>query len=122
MANKVLVVDDEVDLVGNLTFFLESEGFQVQSCHSGREVIQKTLSFRPAVIVLDVMMPGVDGFEALRRLKADDEVKDIPVIMLTAMTHKASELTGRGLGAETYLTKPVAYPVLLQEIKRVLPA
>lgn len=118
--SKILLVDDEPDLVTNVKFFLESEGYAVETCSSGRDVLPKAQAYRPHLILLDVMMPGIDGFEVCRRLQSDKELQSTPVVMLTAMSHKASETTGKALGAVDYLTKPLANKKLLSTIQRLL--
>lgn len=110
---KILVVDDEPDLVDLLRLRLEQKGFEVQSAHDGLQVFTRLEEQKPDLIILDVMMPKMDGFEVLKRLKASEETSRIPVIMLTAKVRSQDILHGYELGADYYLTKPFTTSQLL---------
>jgi len=116
---KILVVDDERHIVRLVQVNLEREGHQVVAAFDGKEALKKEESEKPDLIVLDVMMPHMDGFEVLKRLKADDQTKDIPVVMLTAKAQDADVFRGWASGVDCYLTKPFN-PIELQTfVKRI---
>ena len=100
---KILVVDDEKLLVKGIKFNLENEGYQVEVGYDGEEAVEKARTGRFDLVILDLMMPGEDGFAVCRRIRAET---DAPILFLTARTDEPSVLTGLGLGADDYLTKP----------------
>jgi two-component system alkaline phosphatase synthesis response regulator PhoP/two-component system response regulator VicR len=116
---KILVVDDERHIVRLVQVNLERQGYQVVSAFDGREALKKVESERPDLIVLDVMMPHMDGFEVLKRLKSEDKTKDIPVVMLTAKAQDADVFRGWASGVDCYLTKPFNPIELLTFVKRI---
>ena len=115
--SKILVVDDEPGIVSNVRAFLERDGYIVQSAADGPSALQLARSFAPDLIVLDIMLPGMDGLEVLRRLRQDSEVY---VLMLTARSDETDKLIGLTVGADDYLTKPFAYWELLARINALL--
>jgi len=114
---KVMVVDDEKTLVKALKFNLEKEGFQVEEVYNGEEALQKVAEQEPDIIVLDLMLPGLDGFEVCRRIR---KKLDIPIIMLTARGDDIDKVLGLELGADDYLTKPFNPRELVARIKAIL--
>ena len=106
MAKKILVVDDERHIVRLVEVNLARAGYDVATAYDGVEALEKVKSEKPDMIVLDVMMPRMDGFEVLKRLQADPETQDIPVIMLTAKAQDADIFRGWSSGVSSYLTKP----------------
>ncbi len=116
---RVLVVDDERHIVRLVQVNLERQGYEVLTAYDGVECLEKAKSERPDLIVLDVMMPRMDGFEALQRLKSDPETSHIPVIMLTARAQDRDVLQGYQYGADLYLTKPFSPMELLSLVRRV---
>jgi two-component system alkaline phosphatase synthesis response regulator PhoP/two-component system response regulator VicR len=117
---KILAVDDERHIVRLIQVNLERAGHQVQTAGDGREALDRVASERPDLIVLDVMMPYMDGFEALGHLKRDPATRDIPVIMLTAKAMDSDVAHGWRSGADCYLTKPFNPNELLYFVKRIL--
>jgi two-component system, OmpR family, response regulator VicR len=118
MSNElVLVVDDEKTLVKALSFNLEKEGFRVEKAYDGEEALQKVFDLKPDIVVLDLMLPEVDGFEVCRRIRKKLEV---PIIMLTARTEDIDKVLGLELGADDYLTKPFNSRELVARIKAIL--
>ena len=115
---RVLVVDDEENIRDLIAMGLRYEGFEVQTEDNGRAALSAVPAFRPDLIVLDVMMPDLDGFEVCRRLQADGE--RAPVIFLTARKGMEDKLTGLTIGGDDYLTKPFGFEELLARIKVVL--
>jgi DNA-binding response OmpR family regulator len=118
--SKVLVIDDEEDLLDIVTIRLQAAGYQVISARSGQEGLEKTHGEKPDLILLDVMMPGIDGFELLRRFKDDPEAKFIPVIMLTCRGDSESIFKAQDLGAKDYIIKPFDSKELLDLVARYL--
>ena len=116
---RVLVVDDDPSIVELLTFTLTLEGYAVMAAANGMEAISAAQVDRPDVMLLDVMMPLMDGFAVVRALKRFDDTRDIPVVILTARAARDLE-SGDSAGADGYLTKPVDVARLLGEISRVL--
>src|SRR3990172_808696 len=103
MADTILIVDDEQRIIDLAKMYLEQEGFRVDSAIDGRIAYQKIVTAPPALIVLDLMLPGMDGLEICRRVRAES---DVPIIMLTARTEDIDKIVGLELGADDYLTKP----------------
>jgi two-component system, OmpR family, alkaline phosphatase synthesis response regulator PhoP len=117
---KILAVDDEEDILELLRFNLTKEGFSVVCAGSGEDALKSALSKRPDLILLDLLLPGMDGLEVARRLKNDPSTKDIPVIMVTAKGEEADIVTGLEVGAEDYITKPFSRKVLIARVRAVL--
>lgn len=115
---KILIVDDEPQYVEMLTMRLEANRYEVVGANNGEEALKKAESDRPNLVLLDVMMPGMDGFEVLRRLRMNEVTKKIPVVMLTAKGESKSIFKGKELGADDYLIKPCEPQDLLQVCKR----
>src|SRR5947199_10451248 len=119
MPKKILAVDDERHIVRLVEVNLALAGYQVVTAIDGREALQKVEAEKPDLVVLDVMMPYMDGFEVLRNLKANPETADIPVIMLTAKAQDADVFRGWQSGVDCYLTKPFNPMELLTFVKRI---
>ena len=119
MAKTILVVDDERHIVRLVQVNLERAGYEVTTAYDGVEAIEAVQSELPDMIILDVMMPRMDGFEALKKLRADDKTKDIPVIMLTAKAQDADIFKGWSSGVDSYLTKPFNPRELLAFVDRI---
>jgi len=117
---KILAVDDEEDILELFRFNLTKEGFAVVCASSGEEALKSALSNRPDLILLDLLLPGIDGLEVARRLKNDASTKEIPVIMVTAKGEEADIVTGLEVGAEDYITKPFSRKVLIARVRAVL--
>ena len=117
MAEKVLVVDDERPIADILKFHLEREGYQVVVAYDGGEAVKMALSELPDVIVLDIMLPGLDGFEACREIRRRSAV---PIIMLTAKESENDKVKGLDLGADDYVTKPFSPRELVARVKAIL--
>lgn len=119
MSKKILAVDDERHIVRLVQINLQKEGYEVVTAGNGREALEKVASEKPDLIVMDVMMPEMDGFEALEKLKANPETAQIPIIMLTAKAQDADVFSGWQKGADLYLTKPFNPSELLTFVKRI---
>ena len=119
MARHVLVVDDEGTIRRIVQINLTRAGYRVSVAEDGIQAIELARQEKPDLIVLDVMMPRMDGFEALQRLKSDPETQKIPVIMLTARSQDADFFEGERRGADLYLTKPFSPGSLLDGIRTI---
>lgn len=117
---KVLVVDDEPNVLRSLVQYLTIEEFEVETASNGVEALEKVVSFNPELILLDVMMPGMDGFEVLDKVKAIAGHEDTPVIMLTAKDQSSDVLKGYQSGATSYLVKPFNLDELVDTINQTL--
>jgi two-component system alkaline phosphatase synthesis response regulator PhoP len=113
---KVLVVDDEVYILHILDFSLNAEGYEVITAEDGEQGLAKAKSEQPDLVVLDVMMPKIDGYEACRKLKQDPKMKDVPVILLTAKGRDIDRKLGLEVGADDYITKPFSPNKLIEKI------
>ena len=116
----ILAVDDEEDILELVTFNLAREGYRVSSATTGEEALKTARNELPDIIVLDLMLPGIDGLQVTKVLKNDRQTKDIPIIMLTAKGEEADIVTGLELGADDYITKPFSPRVLVARVKAVL--
>jgi len=121
MANEnILIVDDEEDVLELVRYNLDRNGYQVQTASSGEEALTKARKRLPDLIILDLMLPGIDGLEVCRQLKRDAKTDHIPIIMLTAKGEEADIVTGLELGADDYVTKPFSPKVLNARVRRIL--
>jgi signal transduction histidine kinase len=118
--SKILIVDDAVDTVELLKKRFHSEGYDTAEANDGEEALQKVEQYHPDLIVLDVMMPKLDGYEVCRRLKADENTKYVPVLMLTAKGEVENKIKGLEIGADDYLPKPFDYKELSARVKSLL--
>ena len=116
----VLVVDDEKDLLELICFNLQRNGFDVLSADTGTAALDTAIREQPDLIVLDLMLPGIDGLEVTRRLKGDPRTSGIPLIMLTAKAEETDVVVGLTLGADDYITKPFSPKILLARVNTVL--
>jgi DNA-binding response OmpR family regulator len=119
VGEEILVVDDEASVVEVVSLYLKREGFQVRTARDGRQALNAINERPPALVVLDLMLPSVDGLEIIRRLRQDMTL-DVPVIMLTARSQETDRIYGLELGADDYLTKPFAPAELVARVKAVL--
>jgi len=117
---RILAVDDEKHIVRLVEVNLRKAGYDVDTAYDGREALEKVKKNPPDLIVLDVMMPQLDGFSVLKRLKQDPATKDIPVIMLTAKAQDADVFRGWQSGVDSYLTKPFNPLELITFVERIL--
>lgn len=120
LAQKVLLVDDEADILELLRYNLEREGYQVFTALDGREAIKSARSHHPDLIVLDIMMPGMDGVEVCNQLRSLPEFKNTLIIFLTARGEDYSQIAGFEAGADDYITKPVRPKVFVTKVKALL--
>jgi two-component system, OmpR family, alkaline phosphatase synthesis response regulator PhoP len=114
---KILVVDDEVDLVETVRFPLEMEGFDVLVSYNGEDALSQARKEKPDLIILDLMLPKLDGYKVCRLLKFDERYKHIPILMLTAKTQEKDKVLGKETGADEYITKPFEMDYLMEKVK-----
>ena len=117
---KLLIVDDEKDLIDTLTFRLEANGYDVIKAFDGRDGLDKAKREKPDLIILDLMLPKMDGYKVCGLLKADARYNKIPIILFTARAQKSDKKMGKDVGANAYITKPFEPQVLLGKIKELL--
>lgn len=117
---KILLVDDEIDVLEFLSYNLKKEGFIVETATNGREAIAKALEVLPHLIVLDVMMPGMDGMETCEEIKKIPSLKNAFVVFLTARGEDYSQISGFDAGADDYVTKPIKPKLLVSRLKALL--
>jgi DNA-binding response OmpR family regulator len=117
---KILIVDDEVDLVETVRFPLEMDGFNVLVSYNGEDALNQARKEKPDLIILDLMLPKLDGYKVCRLLKFDERYKHIPILMLTAKTQEKDKLLGKETGADEYITKPFEMDELLEKVKTYL--
>ena len=119
-SKKILIVDDEVDLVETVRFPLEMEGYHVLVSYNGEDALNQARKENPDLILLDLMLPKLDGYKVCRLLKFDDKYKHIPILMLTAKTQEKDKALGMETGANEYITKPFEMDDLLKKVKKYL--
>jgi CheY-like chemotaxis protein len=118
MERKVLIIEDEKLIIVSTQMVLEASGFQVESAVNGEEGIASAKDLRPDLILLDIMMPGIDGWETLTRLKRDPETSDIPVIIFTAREHSRGHQKSAEMGAADYFRKPFEPDELIELVEK----
>ena len=120
MAHKILIADDEPNIVISLEFLMKKEGFEVAVAGDGEEALAKVASFRPDLLLLDVMMPKKSGFEVCEVLRSDVANAGLTIVMLTAKGRDTEVAKGLGLGADAYITKPFSTKDLVAKVKGML--
>lgn len=120
MAKKILLIDDEPELLKAITICLKTSGYEVETAQDGVEGLEKAKDSKPDLIVLDILMPKMDGYEVCRLLKFDEKYKSIPVIMLTAKVQDIDKAMGKKVGADNYIAKPFEVQGLVDKIKKHL--
>jgi two-component system, OmpR family, phosphate regulon response regulator PhoB len=119
-AERILVVDDEADILALVTYHLAKSGYRVSTAATGPEALRAARDERPALIVLDLMLPGISGFEVLEQLRADAATSGIAVLMLTARRDEPDRIRGLSIGADAYLTKPFSPQELVLRVGAIL--
>jgi DNA-binding response OmpR family regulator len=117
---RILIVDDEEDIVNVLRFRLEANNYDVMSAFDGQDGLNKARAEKPDLIILDLMLPKLDGYKLCRMLKFDEVYRAIPIIMFTARSQKKDEELGMEMGADAYITKPFEPEALLGKIRELL--
>jgi two-component system, OmpR family, phosphate regulon response regulator PhoB len=119
-SERILVVDDEPDIVALVAYHLAKNGYRVSTASSGTDALEAAQRERPALIVLDLMLPGMSGYEVLEQLRAGDGTRDVAVLMLTARREEQDRIQGLSLGADDYLTKPFSPQELVLRVGAIL--
>lgn len=117
---RILIVEDERGLTESLSWYIQREGYEPIVAHDGNEGLRKAQTILPDVIILDVMLPGLDGHKVCQQLKGAEKTKDIPIIMMTAKGEENDQVEGYAKGADDYMIKPASNKVLMQKIKLLL--
>ena len=117
---KILVVDDQADLVKTIQFSLELGGYKVLVAYNGEDALTQARKENPDLILLDIMLPKLDGYKVCRLLKFDEQYKHIPILMMTAKTQEKDKLMGKETGADEYITKPFDIEELMEKVKKYL--
>lgn len=120
MAKKILIVDDEPSIIVALQFLMEQNGYETLVAFSGEEAMEVVAQHRPDLILLDIMLPVVDGFEVCQRVREKAEWKDIRIVLVTALDRESNVAKGLALGADAYVTKPFANADLIAKVKDLL--
>ncbi len=115
----ILIVDDEEDIIELIKYNLKNEGYSILTALTGEQAIKITKQFQPDLIVLDLMLPGIDGLEVTKYLKNNEQTRDIPIVMLTAKGEESDIVTGLELGANDYMSKPFSPKVLVARIRAI---
>ena len=116
----ILIVEDEIDIANLVAFNLERSGFQVTIASDGREGLEKVLQKQPSLVILDLMLPGMDGYQVLKEMQRDSRSHAIPVLMLTAKGQIDDRIKGLELGADDYITKPFSPKELILRVKAII--
>jgi DNA-binding response OmpR family regulator len=122
MSKRILIVDDEPNIVLSLEFLMRREGYQVAVAADGEAALEELATQAPDLVVLDIMLPKMNGFDVCRRIRADPRWKDVRILMLTARGRETEVSKGVGLGADLYVTKPFSTKDLVAQIKGLLAA
>ena len=117
---KILVVDDEPNIVRSLTYILMKEGYDVSTAEDGEQAMNMVRESKPHLMILDVMMPNKSGYDVCHEVKSDPELRDIQVVMLTAMGQEGDREIGLSQGADEYFTKPFSPRVILSKVNELL--
>lgn len=117
---KILIVDDEADIVESLQFVLETAGFECHCAYNGEDGLAMAKEILPDLIILDVMMPKINGFKICRLLKYDIKYKNIPILMVTARSQMEDQLIGEETGVDEYITKPFDLDEIVEKVKGYL--
>ena len=120
MSHKILVVEDEADLLDLVVYNLRKEGFKPLRAETGEKALELARTEKPDLVLLDLMMPGLDGLEVCRRLRANEATADIPIVMMTARVEESDAVVGLSVGADDYVKKPFGVKELLARVRAVL--
>lgn len=120
MPKKIVVIEDEPDIIGLVTLYLEKEGYRVTAVRDGIKGFQQLKAEPPDLLILDIMLPEMDGLEICRRVRADSKTAALPIIMLTAKGEESDKIVGLELGADDYLVKPFSPKELVARVKALL--
>jgi len=117
---KILIIDDERDIVNTLTLMLKARDYTVSTALDGQEGLEKAKNERPNLILLDIMMPGMDGYNVCMKLKSDRETRNIPVVIVSAKAERESIIKCHSIGASDFIAKPFNFPTLLGKLGKYI--
>ena len=120
MSKKILLIDDAQSIIELMEYWLKQSGYDIIIARNGMEGFEKAKSENPDLIILDIMLPKIDGFNICRLLKFDKQYKNIPIVMVTAREQKEDRELGHEVGADAYIEKPITEEVLLKTVKKLL--
>lgn len=120
MAGEILIVDDEPNIVLSLEFLMKKEGYRVRTASNGEEALHAIRESKPDLVLLDVMMPRMDGYEVCEAVRNDPEMKTVRIVMLTAKGREVEREKGLALGADDYVTKPFATRDLVEKVREFM--
>ena len=120
MPQRILIVDDEPNIAASLEFLLQRGGYEVRVAHNGEEALALAEAFAPQLVLLDVMMPKLNGYEVCQRLRAGPSGQSVKIVMLTARGREVDQEKGRALGADLYVTKPFSTRELVAQVQGLL--
>ena len=118
-SKKILIADDEPDIIEILSYNLTKEGYQLQAAKDGLDALEKVKTFRPGLIILDIMMPRMNGIETCKILRSQPEYNDTLIIFLTALNDESSHINGLETGADDYITKPISPKILVSRVNAI---
>ena len=122
ISKRILIVEDDPSVLRATSFILEKEGYEVLTAVDGLEGLRRAKDDNPDLLVLDVMLPGIDGFEICHSLRTESQTAHLPILMFSAKGQETDKATGLKVGADEYLTKPVERTVLLSKVEALLAA
>jgi two-component system alkaline phosphatase synthesis response regulator PhoP/two-component system response regulator VicR len=117
---RILVVEDDINILRQIEFNLQTNGYGVETATNGADALKALLNSKPDLLITDIMMPGMDGYELVAALREDEQLSDLPVIMLTAKTQDSDVTEGYNSGTDLYLTKPFNPTELLRFVRRIV--
>ena len=121
MSHKVLVVEDETNILIPIRFLLEKNGYRVMAVQDGEAVMDALVSFQPDLVLLDIMLPRMDGFEVCQMIRSHPDWRDVKIVFLTAMGRDMDVSKGLSMGGDSYITKPFSNSAIIECIKNLLP-
>ena len=120
MPKEILIVDDEPDVVVPIQFLMEQQGYSVMTAERGEDALDIIYRYKPDLVILDIMLPGIDGYEVCEIVRLNPNYRDVKIIFLTAKGREVDIAKGLALGAEAYITKPFSNVVLVAKVKEIL--
>jgi DNA-binding response OmpR family regulator len=120
MAKEILIVDDEPSVVAPIQFLMQQQGYQVMVAERGEDALDLIYQYKPDLVLLDIMLPGIDGYEVCEIIRLNPDFRDIKIIFLTAKGREAEIAKGLALGADAYITKPFSNAALVAKVKELL--
>ncbi len=120
MAKEILIVDDEPDVVVPIQFLMEQQGYLVMVAERGEDALDLIYQYKPDLVILDILLPGIDGYEVCEIIRLDPSCRDIKIIFLTARNREVDIAKGLSLGADAYITKPFSNTELVAKVKELL--